>query len=92
MSTYRAVLERINRGQSLETVSDDLGVRPDALRGMIESMLREGHLRELGCVDDSCDVCPMSASCPMGDIQGPASYMVTEQGTAYIQKRQSASD
>ncbi|MDR5656960.1 FeoC-like transcriptional regulator [Halodesulfurarchaeum sp. HSR-GB] len=92
MNTYRTVLERIHRGHSLETVSSDLDVRPDALRGMVESMLREGHLRELGCVDDSCDVCPMSASCPMGDIQGPTSYMVTEQGTAYLQAGQSASD
>jgi hypothetical protein len=59
---------------------------------MIHSMLQEGHLKELGCEGETCNVCPFSASCPMSDLQGPASYMVTEAGTEYILDGQVASD
>lgn len=92
MSRYRTVLERINRGQSIETIRDELELRDDVIRGMIQSMLREGHLSEFGCDGETCSVCPMSGSCPMGSIQGPASYMVTEQGRAFIVDEQQASD
>lgn len=92
MSRYRTVLEQIGQGQSIEAVRDDLDLRDDVLTGMIQSMLREGHLNEFGCEGDSCSACPMSGSCPMGSIQGPSSYMVTKQGREFIVDGQQASD
>lgn len=92
MSRYRAVLERISRGQSMESVREELALRDDVIRGMVQSMLREGHLSEFGCEGETCSACPMSGSCPMGSIQGPSSYMVTEQGREFILGGQQASD
>lgn len=92
MSRYQTVLERIAQGQSIEAVRADLGLRGDVIAGMIQSMLREGHLNEFGCEGDTCSACPMSGSCPMGSIQGPSSYMVTEQGREFLRGGHQASD
>lgn len=92
MSTYRSVLEGIGQGKSIETVRTELGLRADGIDAMIQSMVREGHLSEFGCEGETCSVCPISGSCPMTAIQGPASYMITEQGREFIRKGQQASD
>ncbi len=92
MSRYRSVLRRLSRGEPVETVREELDLRDDVVRGMIESMLREGHLKEFGCEGESCSACPMSESCPMGDIQGPRSYMVTSTGQEYLLQAQQAGD
>lgn len=85
MDRYRRVLERVSRGQSLDAVRERLDLREPAMAAMIESMVRSGHLEEFGCEGDTCSACPFSESCPMGDIQGPRSYMVTAAGRAYLQ-------
>lgn len=92
MSRYRSVLRRLSRGEPLETVRTELDLRDDVVRGMIQSMLREGHLSEFGCEGETCSACPMSGSCPMGEIQGPSSYMLTADGRKFLRRDQQASD
>lgn len=92
MSTYRAILRQIERGQSVETVREELGLRADVIDAMIQSMRREGHLADFGCVDETCPACPMSGSCPMASVGGPTSYLVTERGSQFVADGQQASD
>jgi hypothetical protein len=83
VGTYRSVLALVRGGVSVEDVATDLGLREDAVRGMIQSMLREGHLGEFGCDDNPCTSCPMGEACgAMTD--GPTSYFLTAEGVDYL--------
>lgn len=92
MSTYRAILRRIEQGQSVETVREELGLRADVIDAMIQSMRREGHLEDFGCVDETCPACPMSGSCPITSVEGLTSYLVTERGSQFVADGPKASD
>lgn len=92
MSNYRTVLELVAAGNSLETVRSTLDIREDGLQAMVQSMLREGHLTRYGCEGGTCSACPMSGSCPMGDIEAPTSYLLTERGKQYVERGRQASD
>ena len=92
MGQYRQVLKRVSRGQPLDAVRESLELRQPAMEAMVESMVRSGHLEEFGCEGDTYSACPFSESCPMGDIQGPRSYMVTAAGREYVQEETQAAD
>ncbi|MEF8774855.1 MAG: hypothetical protein V5A23_05830 [Halobacteriales archaeon] len=83
MGTYRAVLAAVSRGRPITAVAEELDLREDAVRGMVRSMLRAGHLRELGCDGETCSTCPMADACGLA-AGGPASYVVTDDGMAYL--------
>ena len=83
MGTYRSVLESIERGVSISRIALSLDRREDVIRGMIESMIREGLIDDLDCDDGTCSACPMAESCGFGmDI--PRSYYVTDRGREYL--------
>ena len=83
MGTYLSVLALVRRGAVIETAARELDLREDAVRGMIQSMLREGHLREFGCDDSPCSSCPMGEACG-ASTDGPASYFLTAEGLEYL--------
>lgn len=80
MSTYRRVLALATRNVPVATIADRLDTREDAISGMLDSMVREGYLREIDCDSAACSGCPMADACRMGADRTPTSYLLTERG------------
>ena len=92
MSSYRRVLALLHEGTPLIRIAETMNMREDALRAMVQSMVREGHLRDLDCDADSCSACPMADGCPIPQDE-PASYVISEDGTSFLlEKDDSGSD
>ncbi|OYR63234.1 hypothetical protein DJ83_03190 [Halorubrum ezzemoulense] len=80
MSTYRRVLAMVARNVPVSTIATRLDTREDAIRGMLDSMVREGYLRTIDCESAACSGCPMSDACGMGADGNPMSYLLTQRG------------
>jgi DNA-binding NarL/FixJ family response regulator len=80
---YRQILTEIQRGKSIDAIATTLDRREEAVRAMVESMVREGHVRDLSCEGDTCDVCPMSDSCSLVS-DAPATYVISTDGLDYL--------
>ena len=83
MNTYRRILAEIRRGKFIDAIATTLDRREDAVRAMVESMVREGHVRDLSCEGDTCDICPMSDSCSMVS-DAPVTYTISTAGLDYL--------
>mgnify|MGYP006271163123 CR=1 FL=1 len=83
MSTYRRVLARLATGDPPGRIAADLDRREDAIRGMIDTMCRRGHLTEVDCADGACGACPMADAC--GPMDSPTQYVVLPDGQALIE-------
>lgn len=83
MSTYRRVLARLAAGESPARIATELDRREDAIRGMIDTMCRRGHLVEVDCADGACGACPMADAC--GPMDSPVQYVVSPDGRALIE-------
>lgn len=79
MSTYRTILARLETGATPERIAADLDRREDAVRAVIESMQREGHVRRIDCGETGCSACPMADACAMPTSQ-TAQYVVSAAG------------
>jgi len=64
----------------VSAIAAQLDTREDAVRGMLDSMVREGHLRAIDCDSAACSGCPMADACGMGADGNPMSYLLTERG------------
>ena len=78
MSTYRTVLSLLADGVAPETIAMKVDRREDAVRGMIETMARRGHVEQVDCTDGACGSCPMADAC--GPMESPVQYVVSEAG------------
>ena len=78
MSTYVTVLSLLADGVAPETIARKLDRREDAVRGMIETMARRGHVEQIDCADGTCSSCPMADAC--GPMESPVQYVVSEAG------------
>lgn len=83
MTRYHDVLGLLARGTPLSEIASELDMRTDAVRAMVESMVREDHVRDMGCHGDACAACPMADACGISE-GGPNSYFVTEAGRALL--------
>ena len=83
MSTYRTILARLETGATPERIADDLDRREDAVRAILESMRREGHVRRIDCSETGCSACPMADACPTPTSQ-TAQYVVSADGRALL--------
>jgi hypothetical protein len=79
VSTYRTILARLETGATPERIAADLDRREDAVRAILESMRREGHVRRIDCGETGCSACPMADSCAMPTSQ-TAQYVVSAAG------------
>ncbi|WP_253738099.1 FeoC-like transcriptional regulator [Halohasta salina] len=83
MSTYRRVLARLAAGDPPARIAVELDRREDAVRGMIDTMCRRGHLMEVDCAEGACGSCPMADAC--GPMDSPVQYVVSAEGRALIE-------
>ncbi len=74
------MLALVARNVPVRTIAKEVDTREDAVRGMLDSMVREGYLREIDCESAGCSGCPMADACGMGADGAPMSYLVTERG------------
>ncbi len=86
MSTYRRVLAMVARNVPISTIATQLDTREDAIRGMLDSMVREGYLRAIDCESAACSGCPMADTCGMGADGTPMSYLLTERGRELLEE------
>lgn len=70
----------VARNVPVSTIATQLDTREDAIRGMLDSMVREGYLRAIDCESAACSGCPMSDACRMGADGNPMSYLLTQRG------------
>ncbi|WP_396275476.1 FeoC-like transcriptional regulator [Halodesulfurarchaeum sp. HSR-GB] len=84
MSVYEEVLGFVNRGIEIRDIAEQLAMRPDAVKAIIESQVRAGHLQDLDCAGSACDTCPMSKGCPVPQ-DGPSQYVITIDGKKLLQ-------
>lgn len=89
MTLYRTVLGFVRRGTPLREIAAELEMQEDAVRAMMESMVREGHARKMGCQGDTCSACPMAESCSFTQ-DSPDSYFVTEAGREFLDEEDTA--
>ncbi|MGM0399262.1 MAG: hypothetical protein ACQEQY_09750 [Halobacteriota archaeon] len=83
MSSYRRVLALVARGIQLPVAADRLSLREDRVAAMVESMVRAGHLRDVGCTGDTCSACPMADGCSISQST-PSQYVVTAAGRSLL--------
>ena len=84
MSTYRRVLSRLAAGDPPARIAADLDRREDAVRGMIDTMCRRGHLTAVDCAEGACAACPMADAC--GPMDSPVQYVVSADGWDLIEE------
>ncbi|MFW6458271.1 MAG: FeoC-like transcriptional regulator, partial [Halodesulfurarchaeum sp.] len=65
-------------------IAERLDMRPDAVKAIIESQVRAGHLQDLDSASAACDVCPMSKGCPVPQ-NGPSQYVISAEGRELLQ-------
>jgi len=82
MSTYVTVLSLLAEGVAPEMIAERINRREDAVRGMIETMVRRGHLEQIDCSDGACGSCPMADAC--GPMESPVQYVVSEAGWTLV--------
>lgn len=82
MSTYLTVLSLLAEGVAPETIAKKIDRREDAIRGMIETMVRRGHIEQIDCTDGACGSCPMADAC--GPMESPVQYVVAETGRKLV--------
>jgi len=85
MSTYLRVLTQVANGRGPDRIAAELGRREDAVRGMLETMHRRGHVRRIDCEDGACAACPMAESCG-GAMGTPVQYVVAADGWDLIEE------
>ncbi len=88
---YQETLALIARNRSVPEIAAELDTREDAVRGMIQSMVRAGHLQEIGCETTGCSACPMSEACGM-DNDHAISYLLTADGQAVLETAEGPPD
>ena len=82
MSTYVTVLSLLAEGVAPEMIAERIDRREDAVRGMIETMVRRGHIEQIDCTDGACGSCPMADAC--GPMESPVQYVVSEAGLKLV--------
>lgn len=83
MSSYRRVLALVADGIQIPVAADRLSLREDRVAAMVESMVRSGHLRDVGCSGDTCSACPMAEGCSISQST-PSQYVVTDAGRSLL--------
>jgi len=83
VSTYVAVLSLLAEGADPERIAGTLDRREDAVRGMIETMSRRGHVDRIDCAEGACGACPMADAC--GPMDSPVQYVVSPDGMDLVE-------
>lgn len=84
MNRYHQTLALLSDGASIEQIATRTDRSRDAIKAMIESMQRAGHLKAITCTEETCTSCPLADACTMA-LEGPTTYVVTDAGRTVLQ-------
>ncbi|HEC77171.1 MAG TPA: winged helix-turn-helix transcriptional regulator [Thermoplasmatales archaeon] len=88
MSKMKEILSIISKENAvnLQALSKKLGFSIPTLRAIIESMVHQGYLEEVGC-ESNCGICPIKCNSKIPKIK---MYRLTEKGMRYIGRDEDA--
>ncbi len=62
MNKRKSILDKIKKGKTISSISDELEMSVRTVEAMVDSMKHQGYLKEIKCDESKCNSCPMGCN------------------------------